>query len=663
MGQFSVGANTLQWTHGHEKVLIEPWGPDSLRVRATTNAELATRDWTLLPPPPTQPPIEAAEDEAVITNGRLQARISKHGHIRFIKASTGELLLQEAETRVQSPALYPPARLYQAVGGDLFYAEARFQAQSGERLWGLGQHRHGLLDQKGAVIDLLQRNCEVSIPFLVSSRGYGFLWHNPAVGRVELGTNHTRWVASATRQIDYYVTTGDSLAELLAHYADATGHAPMLPGWAAGFWQSKLRYRTQEELMAVVRGYKERGLPLSVIVIDFYHWPRHGDWDWDREFWPDLAGMVRELDSMGIKLMVSIWGAVNPNSRHAAALEEHGLLVRTERGHPALIRLQDTWQGGRLLHNYYDATNPEARRFIWQQVREHYYKIGVKAYWLDACEPEIYPLHFDNLRFYAGPGQEVANIYPLLHERGFYEGLRAEGEQEVITLCRSAWAGSQRYGAAVWSGDIPSTFESLQAQVRAGLSIGLSGIPWWTTDIGGFFDGDVRTAYFRELIVRWFQYGVYCPLFRLHGIRLPMAEGRGRSGGDNEVWSFGEEAYAIIKDILFLRERLRPYIMEQMRLASIRGTPPMRPLFFDFRDDPGALPVEDEFLFGPDILVAPVLEYGARGRDVYLPGGTQWTDAYTGQRFEGGQWVHAEAPLERIPVYLREGSKLSLWQR
>jgi alpha-D-xyloside xylohydrolase len=338
-------------------------------------------------------------------------------------------------------------------------------------------------------------------------------------------------------------------------------------------------------------------------------------------------------------------------------MERRGLLIRTARGVPAHMDFRDNRPEGRVYVHYYDSTHPEARRFIWEQVREGYYRHGVKVWWLDACEPEMYPLDPDNLCYHLGNGLAVTNIYPLMHARGFYEGMHAEGEEEIITLCRSAWAGSQRYGAAVWSGDIRSTFEALQAQVRAGLNIGLSGIPWWTTDIGGFVNGDISTPYFRELIVRWFQYGVFCPLFRLHGYRLPRTED---SGAPNEVWSFGEEAYAIIKELLFLRERLRPYVMEQMGLAHKRGTPPMRPLFFDFPEDEGCFEVEDQFMFGPELLVAPVLYEGARSRDVYLPAGESWTDAWTDETFEGGRWITADAPLERIPLYLRGEARLPI---
>ena len=235
--------------------------------------------------------------------------------------------------------------------------------------------------------------------------------------------------------------------------------------------------------------------------------------------------------------------------------------------------------------------------------------------------------------------------------------MKAEGEQEILMLSRSAWAGAQRYGVAVWSGDIQSSFEHLRQQVRAGMNIGLSGIPWWTTDIGGFWGGNIDSPSFRELIVRWFQFGAFCPLFRLHGYRQ---DGQGRFEAPNEIWSFGPEAEKIITGLLFLRERLRPYIMEQMEKAHATGTPPMRPLFFDFPTDEGCVAIDDEFMFGADLLVAPVLEEGARSRRVYLPAGTHWTDAWSGKRLPGGQWVTAGAPLDKIPLYLRGDKKLPI---
>jgi alpha-D-xyloside xylohydrolase len=324
-----------------------------------------------------------------------------------------------------------------------------------------------------------------------------------------------------------------------------------------------------------------------------------------------------------------------------------------------LITYVDSKPEGPVYLHIFDATHPEARMYIWEKVREGYYRHGVKSWWLDQTEPEIHPFDFDNLRYHLGHGLAVTNIYPLMYARAFYEGMRAEGEQEILLLCRAAWAGSQRYGAAVWTGDIDSTFEVLQAQVRAGLNMALSGIPWWTTDIGGFYGGDPDSAYFRELIVRWFQVGAFCPLFRLHGWREPAVRYPVPVGGPNEVWSFGDQAYTIIKELLFMRERLKPYILAQMKLAHEKGIPPMRPLFFDFQES-GCFEVDDQFMFGPDLLVAPVLFEGLRRRQVYLPGGATWTDAWTGQAFDGSQWITADAPLERIPLYLRDGAQLPI---
>jgi alpha-D-xyloside xylohydrolase len=340
-------------------------------------------------------------------------------------------------------------------------------------------------------------------------------------------------------------------------------------------------------------------------------------------------------------------------------MQEKGWLVRNARGTAAHTPFVDNQPDGMIYIHFYDATHPEARRYVWDKVRRGYFDHGVRVWWLDADEPEMYPMDPENVRYYLGDGRAVTNIYPLHHAQGFYEGMRAEGETEIISLSRSAWAGSQRYGAAVWSGDVSSTFEALQVQVRAGLNIALSGIPWWTTDIGGFHGGDPESPYFRELIVRWFQYGAFCPIFRLHGFREPSHNWRD-TGGPNEVWSFGQDAYAMIREILFLRERLRPYLMAQMQAAHEKGIPPMRPLLFDFPGDEEACRVEDACMFGPDLLVAPVLVEGGRSRPVYLPAGATWRDAWTGQDFDGGQWVEADAPLHRIPLYLRDGAQLPI---
>ncbi len=656
MGFFTQRGAALEWRGGQETVRIEPWGADSLRVRGTVWQGI--RDdlpGALLDPPPRSAgEITISPGRARITSGALTAEISAAGQLAFHRADGRELL-----SEVTPHFTGPPARRYATAGGGMHHVEVLFGARDEERFYGLGQHQHGRLDQKGAVVDLVQRNTEVSIPFLVSSLGYGLLWNHPGIGRVELGTTVTRWVSEATRQWDYWITTADEPAGLLRAYGEVAGRAPMLPEWASGFWQCKLRYKTQDELLGVAREYKRRGLPLSVIVIDYFHWTRQGEWRFDPAEWPDPAAMAAELDRLGVKLMVSIWPTVNPDSENYAEMAERGLLVGNERGIGVQLPIWDRGSPGRALMSFYDATNPQARAYIWAKVKEGYYKHGIRAWWLDACEPELRPEQPENLRYHLGPGAEVSNIYPMLHARGFFDGMRAEGEQEIVSLCRSAWAGSQRYGAVVWSGDIDSTFGDLRRQIPAGLNIGLSGIPWWTTDIGGFKGGDITSPSFRELIVRWFQFGVFCPIFRLHGVREPGSMvGAEQTGAPNEVWSFGETAYEILRRYLFLRERLRPYLMEQMRAAHETGVPPMRPLFLNFPGDQACWEIADQFMLGGDILAAPVTAEGAREREVYLPAGAVWRDAWTGAKHQGGQWVTAPAPLEVIPVYLRDGGRV-----
>src|SRR3984893_12214405 len=276
MQGFRQQQNRLLWERNHETVQIEPWGRDSLRVRSTISAGIRNDLLSvLLPPAETETQITIGAEGATIRNGAISASVSPEGIIRFSNTAGDTELLAE-ESPVHATRL--PSRSFKAVHGDLFHLEVRFRAYDDERLYGLGQHQHGRLDQKGCTVDLIQRNTEVSIPFLFSSRGYGFLWHNPGIGRVELGYNTTRWVAEATPQLDYWITVGATPGEIMEHYADATGHAPEFPACAAGFWQSNPRHPTKDELLSVARDYKRRDLPLAVIVVDFFHWTLQGDW-------------------------------------------------------------------------------------------------------------------------------------------------------------------------------------------------------------------------------------------------------------------------------------------------------------------------------------------------------------------------------------------------
>jgi len=655
--------------HGQgETILVEPLGEDSLRFRATRSGRIVEGDWTLLPQEDLPADIVIGYDKATIQNGKLTAEIGNEGDVRYLNSCSKKLLLEELwiDHRVANATVLK-ARNYKALNSDLFRVQLHFKAFEDERFYGGGQYANNYLNLKGCVLELANRNTQVSIPFLLSTRGYGFVWNNPSVGRVELAKNHTMWSAEATRQIDYVVIAGDTPAEVVRKYTKLVGKAPQMPDWALGFWQCKLRYRSQEELLNVAREYKRRDLPLSVIVVDFFHWTNQGDWKFDPKYWPDPKKMVEELDSMGVKLMVSVWPTVDINSENYHEMVTRGLLVRTERGAPLVF----TFRG---LTTYCDFMNDETGRFVWERIKENYYKHGIKAFWLDEAEPEfgfpglgydnVLPYDYDNIRYHLGNGLEVSNLYPFCYAKAFHEGLKSIGEDDFVLLIRSAWHGSQRFKIVVWSGDIPSTFDSLRRQIKAGLNMALCGITWWTTDIGGFYGGDPTDPRFQELIVRWFQFGVFCPIFRLHGFRLPYPEDSNRcdpyelTGGPNEVWSFGERAYRILRDMLLLRERIRPYIIDQMKKCCEEGIPLMRPLFFDFPADENAYEIEDEFMFGSDILVAPVCEEGAKNRSVYLPKEARWTDAWTDKIYEGGQSINYETPLEIVPVFLRDGAKI-----
>lgn len=672
---------SLIYSFDNEMVQIEPWGANAFRVRATKNASFTEHDWALLPQEKVETEIDIFVDDstmgrsianmftgtnnsyASIKNGKITATVDWKGVITFTN-SDGKVILKERWKRLKddpSMSLNKPGREFKPINGESFVLKARFEPNDSEKLFGMGQYQMNYLDMKGCTLELAHRNSQASVPFVISNLGYGFLWNNPAIGKCFFGKNETEWSAESTKQLDYWICAGDTPAEIEETYANAVGKAPMMPDYGMGFWQCKLRYKTQEELLAVARKHKSLGLPMDVIVADFFHWTQQGEYKFDPKYWPDVKGMCDELKSMGIELMVSIWPTVDYRSENFEEMMEKGYLVRTERG----VRITMQLFGQEV---FIDPTNPGTRKFVWDKSKENYWDNGVRIFWLDEAEPEYTVYDYDNYRYYMGSNLEVGNIYPVMYAKTFFDGMRESGMENPLNLLRCAWAGSQRYGALVWSGDIDSTWDSFQRQVRAGLSMGIAGIPWWTTDIGGFHGGNIDDPKFRELLMRWFAYGCFSPVFRLHGNRHPMTGfgdtisgvGAFGSGADNEVWSYGDECFEIMKKYLLLRERIRPYVSSLMKDAHEKGTPVMRPLFYDFHNDSEAWNVEDSYMFGPDLLVAPVLEEGAATRKVYLPAGAKWTNAWTDEVYEGGKTVEVSAAIDVIPLFLRDGAKLPI---
>ena len=665
-GYFEKRGNTLCYRYESERIVIEPWGSNSLRVRASKLAEMPQENWALLvPQAECEPVIEIYPDGALIWNGKICAKINLIGKITFCN-SKGDVLLEEYVRNRKDmygdtcSSLELEAREFKPILGGDYRLTMRFISAPKEKIYGMGQYQQPFLDLKGADLELAHRNSQASVPFMLSSLGYGFLWNNPAVGRVNFGKNITTWEAFSTKKLDYWITAGDTPAEIEEAYADATGKVPMMPDYAMGYWQCKLRYQTQEELLEVAREYKRRNLPISVIVVDYFHWPVQGEWKFDPTYWPDPDAMIAELKEMGIELMVSIWPTVDYRSENFEEMKAKGLLIRVESGFPIAMDFQ-----GNTLH--YDATNPEAREYVWGKAKQNYYDKGVKVFWLDEAEPEYTVYDFENYRYHLGPNVQIGNIYPVMYAKTFFEGMTNEGQSNIINLIRCAWAGSQRYGALVWSGDIKSSFASMKDQLAAGLNMGLAGIPWWTTDIGGFFGADIRDPEFHELLVRWFQYGCFCPVMRMHGDRWPTQPQYGTTGGatclsgaPNEVWSYTPEVLEILTEYLHLRENMRPYITEVMRQAHEKGTPVMRPVFYDFSNDSVCWDIENEYMFGPDVLVIPVTEQGCRRMRIYLPDGAVWTNAWTKEKFVGGQWIYVDTPIEQIPLFTKNGYQLPL---
>ena len=669
--QFIQEGNTLLVRRNGETLSLEPWGKDSLRVRAWMYDGKSDADWALTETPSKEvPDIIIGETEiskgdgakervpcASIRNGRLLATVNYAGVLSFYRDK--QIILREYY-RSYGGTIVPRSRCLKIVnrewkgicGASEYHLTVRFDAVEGERFYGMGQYQHPFLNLKGCMLELAQRNSQTSVPFMISNLGYGMLWNNPAVGRVTFAANLTEWTAFSTRQMDYWITAGDNPKDILKKYTDVTGRADYFPEELMGLWQCKLRYRTQEEVLSVARAYQREGIMIDQIVIDFFHWTVQGDWKFDSIYWPDPKAMIDELHQMGIRVIVSVWPSVDRRSENFSPMMEKGLLIHTERG---AAQTYD-YQGDCVQ---IDPFNPETRKYVWDVCRKNYADLGIDAYWLDNSEPDFGVYDYDHYRYYAGPALSCSNMYPQMYSRIFFDPMCKDGKP-VVNLLRSGWAGSQKYGNVLWSGDVPSTFESFQEQLQAGLNIGLAGIPWWTTDIGGFMTDDVNDPNFRQLLIRWYQFAVYSPVLRMHGDRgpydIPPLDNRDWGGGylhtgqDNELWSYGEENYRIMRKYYNVRISLHDYIRDLYREAHENGSPLIRTMFYEFPEDPKCWDLEDQYMFGSQYLVAPVLHLNEFKRNVYLPAG-RWKNVNTGEFLKGGCTICAAAPLDEIPVF------------
>ncbi|MGD0941931.1 MAG: TIM-barrel domain-containing protein [Terracidiphilus sp.] len=570
-------------------------------------------------------------DAATLTTSRLVVSLSLVRGTLIFKTAGGDMLLRE----------YPnlPRTYGSSETAGLYNIEARFSPDATEAIYGLGQHQSGLFNYRGSTVELAQNNTDVAIPLLLSSKGYGILWNTASFSymdnRFPLELN---FESRASDAVDYYVLYGPEMDQILQQYRTMSGHAPMFPEWAYGLFQSKDRYSSQAEILDVAGQYRARHIPMDAIVQDWYWWRQGGEGDpVFNENYADIPAELKTLHDEHVHAMISVWGKMDGTSKTFQEIRRRGFEI------------------GRT--HVYDPTNSAARDFFWDQLPGKLFAQGWDAFWLDSAEPEeSWPHSGDaslrDKKLNIGSGLEYTNIFPLMHTGGVQEHWKeTTQEKRVFLLTRSAFLGQQRNGATVWSGDVYSSWWALKHQVAAGLNFALSGYPYWTTDIGGYHQpvaGMANQPAYTELYARWFEYGAFCPIFRTHGHR-----------DHNELWTY-DKVYPALLAVDRLRYRLLPYVYSTAWRVTSEDYTIQRPLVMDFRSDEATWNVGDQFMFGPSLMVSPVLEEHAAERPVYLPSGTTWYDFWTGKVTAGGRQIQAAAPLETIPLDVRAGSIVPL---
>lgn len=552
----------------------------------------------------------------------------------------------------------------------LYRTTTYWQWQEGEVLYGLGQDESGSLDLRGTVRYLHQANLKIAIPMFLSTNGYGLFvpTGSPAIFS-DVPTSDSYFMTEADEQLNYFFLYGPSFDGIIGSYRSLTGKAAMLPRWAFGFIQSQERYETQEEILAVAKEHRRRGIGLDTIVLDWHYWADElwGQKSFDPARFPSPEEMIRQLHEQNIHFMISIWPCMHVDSENYREMADNGFLL------PA--------------SDIYDACSDEARACYWKQTQEGLGQYGVDAWWCDSCEPftpewtreeqpvpeKMYEEFLEQTKKMLPA--ELGNAYGLYHAKGIYEGQRsATEEKRVVNLTRNGYSGCQKYGTILWSGDISASWESMRAQIRNGLNFCASGHPYWTLDIGGFFvkggepwfwsgayDKGLDDPRYRELFVRWYQLGVFLPVFRSHGTDVRR-----------EMWAFGESGDPYYDALLAanrLRYRLLPYIYSCAGSVWKEDQTMLRLLAFDFPKDKEALRVDDQFLFGHSLLICPVTAPASEFkqdrpeavlRDVYLPMGCDWYDLQTDHRYHGGQHVTVSCAIDEIPVFVRAGSILPM---
>ena len=584
--------------------------------------------------------IQEANNQVILTTSELTVLLDiVQNRVRFVTKDGKELLAEKPSSTGFTS--------FNDAGNSTYRIRQTFLLDSDEAIYGLGQHQRGKMNQRNQTLFLQQANTEICIPLVHSIKGYALFWDNYSPTTFTDNAQGMTFDSEVGDLCDYYFVYGGGADKVVAGLRELTGQAPMFPLWTFGFWQSRERYVSQDELVSVVAKYRDLKVPLDGIIQDWRYWGEdHKDWnavEFRNPKFPDPKKMMEEVHHLNAHAIISVWPSFGPATGIYADLKALNKLM-----------IHETFPQDNGV-KVYDTYDPIARDIYWKYMNKNMFSIGMDGWWLDATEPEHSPAKEGDLDFqtYLGSFRKVRNVFPLVSVGGVYDHQRQEAsDKRVFILTRSAFAGQQRYAAQAWSGDVVSDWDVLRNQIPAALNISLTGIPYWNSDIGGFFSDrkfpeGVKDPAFHELYVRWMQFAAFTGMMRSHGTNTPR-----------EIFMFGERGYWAFdaqEKMINLRYRLLPYIYSTSWEVTSNGGSLMRALFSDFPEDKKVTDIGDEYMFGKSILVAPVISEVKR-RSLYLPEGTQWIDFWTGEKQKGGQEISREAPIDIIPLYVKAGS-------
>jgi alpha-D-xyloside xylohydrolase len=660
-GRTDLGIKSSVDTIGIE---IQFYSPSIVRILKWPEGKTLNKESlsVIMTPEKTDFGIKQKGDELILRSKRLMVSLNLNtGKVSFMTSGSG-LLLPEIEAGCRFTD-------FNDAGVKTYSVYQAFVLDKGEAIYGLGQQQKGKMIQRNLTLNMIQGNTDDYIPFFISEKGYGLFWDNYSPSLFEDTPESTSFKSDVGDCIDYYFMYGGNADGVIARMRDLTGQVPMFPLWTFGYWQSKERYKSQDELVGVVKKYRELGVPLDGIIQDWQYWGNNYLWNAMEFLNADFYNpkkMVDDVHSMHAHMIISIWNSFGPETKQYKELDKIGALMDfqtwPQSGSDKWPPIMDYPSGVRV----YDPYNPLARDIYWNYLNKGIFSLGIDGWWMDSSEPDhlnFKPSDLDN-KTYLGSFRKVRNGFPLMTVGGIYDHQRAvTSDKRVFILTRSAFAGQQRYAANTWSGDVTASWTALRNQISAGLNFSLSNIPYWNSDIGGFFLSRFRKklddAEYRELYARWIQFGAFCPMMRSHGTDAPR-----------EIYQFGkkgDKVYDAIEKSINLRYSLLPYIYSAAWDVTANQSTMMRALVMDFPEDRDALDINDQYMFGKSILVCPVTtamyskdtkeNFESIGsRELYLPSGTEWFDFWTGEKLKGQQKVKKEAPLDIMPLYIKAGS-------